>query len=503
MGENCWLLVTACLAVFCFTSSVLRLFIVTSRKQEKKLPPGPRGLPMLGYLPFIRKLYHEAFKELSEKYGPIIRLRLGCREVVVLNDLDSIRAGLNNPDVLYRPNNFIMSCLGVKGITSLNGEPWQVNRRYCFHALRNLGFAKKSMEAHIQEEIKCFVNLLASAEGQPMVVAKKLAASVCNNISALVFGQRYELDDPRCHYIEGLVSTFMRYASVLSLLDFLPTVRSVCNYIPYTKIGTLNDVVKNMKQAIRTEVKKREKNMESYFERDFIDGYLRKTEENKGTNSHLNMDHLEGNVINLYGAATNTVRVSILWNLYVAASDPDGMQAQVQRETDAVIGREKPIEWEDRRSLPFTMASVLETLRWRTTTPIGIHRITMSDTEICGYHVSAGTFVIANFWSLHNDSAHWYNPFQYDPTRFLNSDGTELAEKPVAFLPFSVGRRACPGETLGLMEVFLYVATLLQHFRVLPENGKVISLEPTNRFLAVVNDTQKLRFVRRGVKVLS
>ncbi|XP_075740978.1 cytochrome P450 2L1-like isoform X2 [Rhipicephalus microplus] len=492
-----WSGVTACLAAICVVLVGLRHFLATTTKQEKKLPPGPRGLPILGSLPFIRKPYHVAFKKLSESYGPIIRLRLGCREVVVLNDLESIRTGLSNADVLYRPKDFLLSYLGVKGIASLNGEPWQVNRRYCFHVLRNLGFAKKSMEEHIQEEIQCFLNFVASAKGQPMLISQKLAASVANNISALVFGRRYDLDDPRCQHIEELLSKFLRNGSAFSLFDFIPIVRLVSSCIPNTKICILNDVVKNFVQVIRAEVKKREDNMENYLDRDFIDGYLRKIEENKTTNSHFNLNHLEGNAINLYGAATNTVRTTILWTLYIAASDPDGMQARVQREIDAVIGRNKPIEWEDRRRLPYTMAAVLETLRWRTTAPMGVHRIAMSDTEVCGYHVPAGTFVIANLWCLHNDPTYWCNPLQYDPTRFLNSDGTELAEKPLAFLPFSVGRRACPGETLGLMEVFLYVATLLQHFRVLPEDGAVISLEANNAAISVANDTQKLRFVRR------
>ncbi|KAH6937190.1 hypothetical protein HPB50_025836 [Hyalomma asiaticum] len=274
-----------------------------------------------------------------------------------------------------------------------------------------------------------------------MAFAQKLAASVANNISALVFGQRYELEDPRCHYIEGLVTKFLRYGSILSVLDFLPTVRAVCSYIPNTRMFIAKDVMKKMKEAIRrvlqTEVKNREKCMEDYFERDFVDGYMRKMDENKDMNSHFSLRHLEGNAINLYGAATNTVRTAILWNLYIAASDPDGMQSRVQREIDSVIGREKPVVWEDRHRLPYTMASVLETLRWRTTAPIGIHRVAMSDTKVCGYDISAGTFVIANLWSVHNDPAYWRNPREYDPTRFLKSDGTELAEKPQAFLPFS------------------------------------------------------------------
>ncbi|KAH6937191.1 hypothetical protein HPB50_025837 [Hyalomma asiaticum] len=243
--------------------------------------------------------------------------------------------------------------------------------------------------------------------------------------------------------------------------------------------------------------------MEDCVDRDFIDGYMRKIEENKKSNSHFSLSHLEGSAINLYGAATNGVRTAILWHLYIAASDPDGMQARVQREIDSVIGSEKPVVWEDRHRLPYTMASVLETLRWRITAPIGIHRIAISDTEICGYHIPAGTFVIANLWSLHNDPAYWCNPRDYDPTRFLNADAKELAEKPPAFLPFSIGKRACPGEALGLKEVFLYVASLLQKFRVLPEDGTVISLDPRSGFNSVVDDMQRLRFVRRRANSLS
>ncbi|XP_077518996.1 cytochrome P450 2F5-like [Amblyomma americanum] len=496
--EISWLVVVACFSIFLGgLLAIVGLPSWRSTMKAKRLPPGPKGVPLFGYLPFIRKPFHLAFNELSQKYGPILRLRLGSKNVVVLNDLASIREGLANPDVLYRPEDFLFSYFGFKGIASLNGEAWQVNRRYCFHVLRNLGFAKKSMEEHIKEEVQWFVDVLASKKGRPTLVAQQLAASVANNIAALVFGQRFDLDDPKGRLIEGLLSKMLLNASILSIMDFLPALRAVCRYVPNTKPWIANYVLKSLAQVIRNEVKDREGHMDEYLDRDFIDGYLRKMQENGATESHYTLRYLEGNSINLFGAATNTVRSAILWNLYIAASDPDGHQTRVQREIDAVVGREKPPCWEDRRRMPFTMASILEALRWRTTAPVGIQRSAGRDTVIGGYDVPAGTFVIANLWSLHNDPAHWKNPSEYDPTRFLDRDGKELAEKPLAFLPFSVGRRACPGESLGLMEVFLYVTTLLQKFRVLPEEGNTVSLDAQHAFISVANDTQRLRFVQR------
>ncbi|KAL3223703.1 hypothetical protein MRX96_049690 [Rhipicephalus microplus] len=271
----------------------------------------------------MRKPLHIIFHELSKQHGPIVRLRLGCKDVVALNDLESIREGLSNPDLLYRPDDFIFRYLGTR----------------------------------------------------------------------------------------------VRY--------------------------------------------------------------------------------LEGTAINLYGASTNTVRSSILWNLYIAANDPDGHQKHLQCEIDRAVGRNRSPEWKDRHSMPYTMASILETLRWRTLAPLSIHRAAGRDTVIGGYRIPAGTLVVPNLWSLHNDPAHWVDPSKYDPTRFLNADGTMVNEKPQAFAPFSLGRRACPGESLALMEIFLYVTMVLQKFKVLPEQGATLSLDVQLVLVAAPNDEQGLRFIPR------
>ncbi|KAL1433111.1 hypothetical protein MTO96_002076 [Rhipicephalus appendiculatus] len=468
-----WSLVTATLTVVIASLLVLKKLCTKSGPSKgQRLPPGPRGVPILGYLPFVTKPYHVVFKELSEKFGPIVRVRLGCKDVVVLNDTESIREGLTNPDILFRPDNFVFNYFGVEGIASMNGELWQVNRRYCFHVLRNLGFAKKSMEKHIQEEVQCFTKLLASTKGRPSMIAQDLAASVVNNISALVFGERYEADDPKGHFVVALLRTFLRNANFFWFMDFLPVIRVLANFMPYSRFRIMGHVLRELTLIVRNEVKRREGNMEEHFERDFLDGYVRQIQENK---NNYNLRYLEGHMINFYGAATNPVRTAIMWNLLIAASDPDGTQAHVQREIDAVVGSQRAPAWEDRRQMPFTIAAMLEALRWRTLTPIGIQR---------ALRLGCREIVVLN--DLESIRAGLSNPdVLYRPKDFLLS---YLGVK---------GKRACPGETLGLMEVFLYVATLLQQFRVLPEDGTPISLEAKNVAISVANDTQKLRFVRR------
>ncbi|KAI7742161.1 hypothetical protein M8C21_001620, partial [Ambrosia artemisiifolia] len=52
------------------------------------LPPGPYGIPIFGYLPFLSPNLHERFTEMANKYGPIFSLRLGSKLHVVVNSMD-------------------------------------------------------------------------------------------------------------------------------------------------------------------------------------------------------------------------------------------------------------------------------------------------------------------------------------------------------------------------------------------------------------------------------
>ena len=49
------------------------------------LPPGPRGLPLVGYLPFLGKNLHQSFNELARIYGPIYKLNIGHKQCVIIS----------------------------------------------------------------------------------------------------------------------------------------------------------------------------------------------------------------------------------------------------------------------------------------------------------------------------------------------------------------------------------------------------------------------------------
>ncbi|WCJ26019.1 cytochrome P450 family 706 subfamily A polypeptide 6 [Euphorbia peplus] len=68
------------------TISLLTILLLSNffKKSAPKLPPGPRGLPVLGYLPFLDTFLHKNFTELAATYGPIYKLWLGNKLHVVV-----------------------------------------------------------------------------------------------------------------------------------------------------------------------------------------------------------------------------------------------------------------------------------------------------------------------------------------------------------------------------------------------------------------------------------
>jgi cytochrome P450 len=54
----------------------------------------------------------------------------------------------------------------------------------------------------------------------------------------------------------------------------------------------------------------------------------------------------------------------------------------------------------------------------------------------------------------------------FNPERFLDKEGLALNSLQKNFAPFSLGKRNCIGEQLAQIESFLFIAAILQKYRV-------------------------------------
>ena len=76
------------------------------------------------------------------------------------------------------------------------------------------------------------------------------------------------------------------------------------------------------------------------------------------------------------------------------AMHPD-VQAKAQRELDDCLHIARLPGFEDREHLPYCVAVLMEVVRWRPATPLGIpHRLTKDD-YYDGYFLPAGSLVVA------------------------------------------------------------------------------------------------------------
>ncbi|KAJ3600030.1 hypothetical protein NHX12_033982 [Muraenolepis orangiensis] len=86
-----------------------------------------------------------------------------------------------------------------------------------------------------------------------------------------------------------------------------------------------------------------------------------------------------------------------------------------------------------------------------------------------------GTPVIAPLNSVLHDESMWETPHSFNPQHFLDQNGQSRMRE--AFLPFSVGKRVCPGEQLARMELYLFFTSLLQRFSFSAPPGEKLSLD--------------------------
>ncbi len=76
---------------------------------------GPRGLPLLGYAPFLSswdpKYPHKALKKLSDVYGPVTAIYLGLSPPIIsVCGHEAVKEALFNEDLNGRPQ--VASTLG-------------------------------------------------------------------------------------------------------------------------------------------------------------------------------------------------------------------------------------------------------------------------------------------------------------------------------------------------------------------------------------------------------
>ncbi|XP_025017783.1 cytochrome P450 2J6-like [Tetranychus urticae] len=461
----------------------------------KKLPPGPWGLPFVGYLPFLKKDAYIQITELGKKYGPVFSFKCGQFDVVVINDALAIEEAFRNDHLLARPNtSFIPGFKRDQSLVEMSGEPWKQQRRVALTILRKVGFGKKTLEDKVKQEINMFIDSLKSANGAEVDFGEVIKLSVANNISILLFGHRFEYDDPLASEMCRSVKHLVENASYFSKFVFMPSITFLVSLASQfsSELNKITSSSEELEKKVTIEVGKHREKKATHEIEDYIDGFLEEMDKQKDPDSSFNMNTLRRNTADFYAAGADTTTLVLNFIMLYLITYPE-YQQKIRDEIKQTIGFERQPDYADRNSMHLTMAFVYESLRMSTIAPLNVHRRASQDTQVMNYSIPKDAIVIFNFWAVHRDPKLWNDPYSFKPERFLNEDGTLVAKQP-NLMSFSGGKRMCPGANLALMELFLYLVSILQNFRVSIPEGYEISNEVKYALNRMVKKTMKVHF---------
>ncbi|CAL9691862.1 unnamed protein product [Knipowitschia caucasica] len=434
-------------------------------------PPGPRPLRGLGNLfQLDLKNLHLCLWKLSRQYGSVLSVFMGPERVVVLCGYQTVKEALVSRAEEFgeRASTHISDeMFNGHGLAWANGHTWKEMRRFALATLRDFGMGRKVCENKISEECGHLVRVLKDLKGRPFSTMKPLNYAVSNIIFSMVYGTRFQYQDPQFTALVDRINTRIR-------LGGSPTVM-LYNMFPWTKRWIkdrqkLIDILEFFKQENRGLIRDLKETINQAEPRGFIDAFLVRQMELQaaGVEDHeFHEENLTASVLSLFSAGTDTTSNTLTWGLLILTKYPH-YQDLVREEISTVIGR-RQVQIEDRKDLPFTDAVIHEIQRFANIAPMALAHRTSCDLIFQGHTIKNGTTIVPLLTSVHFDESEWEEPHSFRPQHFLSDDGK--FRKRDAFMPFSAGRRACLGESLARMELFLFFVTLLQWFRFSPPPG--------------------------------
>ena len=318
------------------------------------------------------------------------------------------------------------------------------------------------------------VHCLMLQKDKPVDALITLKLATANIILGALFGTNGSYDDEGLRGLLQLTDRNREVVNCSSHVDFLPFLK----YLPNKALSKFKFLLKTYNDVT---TKMFLKNKQTYTEgrvRNIADSFISVVEketmkevENPHAGEDTNMAPLLSDeqvvvaMMDLFGAGFETTSATIYWGLAYLIKYPD-IQHQLHEELDHVIGRQRLPTLADITSLPLLQATVYELLRVTSLAPLSVPRSTTTETKFRDFTIPKDTMVFVNLWSVHRDPATWNDPDVFNPRRFLNGAGEVLDPKSLGgFLPFSMGRRKCPGEPLALKSLSVFLAALLHSFR--------------------------------------
>ncbi|KAL0333145.1 UNVERIFIED_CONTAM: cytochrome [Sesamum calycinum] len=419
------------------------LQVLLSLKRNKKLPPGPTGLPIIGHFHLLGKNPHQDFHNLAQKHGPIMAHLQAAKEI-----------SYDKRNVVFAPY----------------GSYWRNMRKLCTLELLS-NFRINQFQPMRRAEIEIFVGSLRRAAGkrETVDISARISALIGDMTCLMVFGRKFADGDLDEKGFKAVIGETLQVAALPNIADFFPFMAAL----------DLQGLTRRMKELSKTFDGFLERIIDDHIEnkqekkhaQDFVDTMMTIMESGEA-GFEFDRRHVKAVLLDMLIAGMDTSSAVVEWTLSELIRHPKAMK-KLQQELEQVVGMDQIVEESHLDRLEYLDMVVKETFRLHPAVPILIHE-SLEDCIVDQFHVPKGSRLIVNVWSIGKDPNVWREPQKFLPERFIGSN-IDLRGQDFQLIPFGSGRRGCPGLQLGLTVVRLVVAQLVHCFDWELPDGMVAS----------------------------
>ncbi|KAK9714079.1 hypothetical protein RND81_06G070600 [Saponaria officinalis] len=445
------------------------LWQLLHKKLTAKLPPGPYPLPIIGNLHMLGPLPHRSLAKLAQKYGPIMSLKLGLVQTIVVSSPEAAELFLKQHDTIFasRPATEVATHMfyGAKDMGfAPYGDYWRRVRKIC--TLHLLTTSKvEGFESLRRREIEKMVQRMKEVGdmGGSAVEVGKVVGELIEEITfKMVVGKGK--DEDKSYELKGVVGQTLELAGAFNFADFLPFLAPFVIQGLTRMMKQLSKVVDEILEDIIEDHLKEE----SFGQQQDILGSmltLMNKPNDEFTSTSFGRDNIKAVMLDLFSAGIDTTSHTITWAISALLKNPRAMKL-LQQELDDVVGKARMIQESDLPKLPYLDMVAKETLRLYPVGPLLIPRESMQDVVINGWKIPKKSRIIINFWAIARDAKFWLDTAEvFYPERFMGSDA-DVQGNNYKFFPFGSGRRKCPGIQLGLVTLKIVLASVVHCFNL-------------------------------------
>nr|AHJ89438.1 flavone synthase [Plectranthus barbatus] len=454
-------------AIFLLSAALLN-HLLTGKRRQNAYPPGPFPLPIIGHLHLLGPRLHHTFHDLTQRYGPLMQVRLGSIRCVIAATPELAKEFLKTSELVFsaRKHSTAIDIVTYESSFAFSpyGPYWKYIKKLCTYEL--LGARNLNHFLPIRTiEVKTFLEALMQKgkTGERLNVTEELVKLTSNVISQMMLSIRCSGTEGETEAVRTVIREVTQIFGEFDVADII----WFCKNFDFQGIRKRSEDIQRRYDAllekIITDREKQRRTQHGGEAKDFLDMFLDIMKSGKAE-VNFTRDHLKALILDFFTAGTDTTAIVVGWAIAELINNPNVLK-KAQAEIDKVVGLHRILQESDGPNLPYLNAVIKETFRLHPPIPM-LSRKSISDCVIDGYTIPANTLLFVNIWSMGRNPKIWDNPMAFRPERFLEKEKTGIDIKGQHFelLPFGTGRRGCPGMLLAIREVVVIIGTVIQCF---------------------------------------